>query len=148
MALAELGLPILSDEIYHGLEYGERATSILEVTERAFVLDGFSKRFAMTGWRLGWLIVPRDCARTFQKLQQNLFICANAFVQAAGVVALRDCAADVERMRIGSFVVASMASVNVPAGTVISTERSFPSERALASVAFGSSAARTSTTGW
>lgn len=97
--LAELGLPIISDEIYHGLEYGERAASILEVTDRAFVLDGFSKRFAMTGWRLGWLVAPRDCIRAIQTLQQNLFICAAAFAQWAGLAALRECAGDLERMR-------------------------------------------------
>jgi (5-formylfuran-3-yl)methyl phosphate transaminase len=98
-ALAGLGVPLIADEIYHGLEYGERAVSILEITDRAFVLDGFSKRFAMTGWRLGWLVVPPECVRAIQKVQQNLFICANAFVQRAGIAALREAGPDAERMR-------------------------------------------------
>lgn len=79
---------IISDEIYHGLVYGERAHSILEFTSNGIVLNGFSKLFAMTGWRLGYLIVPLELVRPIQKLQQNLFICANSFVQWAGVVAL------------------------------------------------------------
>jgi aspartate/methionine/tyrosine aminotransferase len=99
-ALAELGVPLISDEIYHGLEYGERATSILEVTDRAFVLDGFSKRFAMTGWRLGWIVAPQECVRALQKLQQNLFICASSFVQRAGIAALGEAEPEVERMRL------------------------------------------------
>ncbi|MBI3910573.1 MAG: pyridoxal phosphate-dependent aminotransferase [Armatimonadetes bacterium] len=97
--LAALGPPLISDEIYHGLEYGERAASVLEVTDHAFVLDGFSKRYAMTGWRLGWLVVPPEYVRPIQKLQQNLFICAGSVAQWAGVAALRQAGADVRRMQ-------------------------------------------------
>lgn len=96
---ASLGVPIISDEIYHGLVYGDRAHSILEYTDRAFVLNGFSKRFAMTGLRLGYLIAPKSCMRSLQKLQQNLFICASSVAQQAGIAALRHADADVERMR-------------------------------------------------
>lgn len=81
-------VPIISDEIYQGLIYGGKDHSILEYTDNAFVLNGFSKLYAMTGWRLGYLIAPRECIRPLQKLQQNLFICANNFVQHAGVAAL------------------------------------------------------------
>jgi aspartate/methionine/tyrosine aminotransferase len=99
-ALAELGLPIVSDEIYDGLVYDDaRVTSALEVTDRAFVLDGFSKRYAMTGFRLGWLVAPRDALRPLQILQQNLFISANRFVQHAGLAALREGADTVAAMR-------------------------------------------------
>ncbi|UCE20358.1 MAG: pyridoxal phosphate-dependent aminotransferase [Gemmatimonadota bacterium] len=79
---------IISDEIYHGLVYEGQAHSILEFTDRAFVLNGFSKVYGMTGWRLGYTIVPQEFIRPMQKVQQNFFISANAFVQWAGVAAL------------------------------------------------------------
>jgi len=97
--LARLGVPILSDEIYHGLVYEGRARSALEFTDDAFVLNGFSKRFAMTGLRLGYLIAPKKYMRALQILQQNLFICASSTAQRAGLAALNGAAADVERMR-------------------------------------------------
>jgi aspartate/methionine/tyrosine aminotransferase len=97
--MAELSPPIISDEIYHGLVYEGRAHSILEYTDQAFVLNGFSKLFAMTGWRLGYLIAPKDVVRPLQKLQQNFFICANSFVQWAGVTALKDAKQDTVRMK-------------------------------------------------
>ena len=88
--IVSLGPIIISDEIYHGLVYGDRAHSILEFSSSAIVLNGFSKLFAMTGWRLGYLIVPPDLVRPIQKLQQNFFISPNAFVQWAGVTALTE----------------------------------------------------------
>ncbi len=98
--LAELGLPIVSDEIYDGLVYaGARVTSALRVSEDAFVLDGFSKRYAMTGFRLGYVIAPVRALRPLQTLQQNLFISANRFVQHAGIAALREGAETVEAAR-------------------------------------------------
>ena len=100
-ALAELGPPLVSDEIYDGLVYdGSRVTSALELTDEAYILDGFSKRYAMTGFRLGWVIAPVSASRPLQVLQQNLFISANRFVQYAGLAALRDGAATVESMRL------------------------------------------------
>ncbi len=98
-ALADLGPLVLSDEIYHGLVYEGREHSILEFTDRAVVFNGFSKAFAMTGWRLGYIIVPTDMVRPLQKMHQNFFISANAFVQAAGIAALREALPDSERMR-------------------------------------------------
>ena len=98
-SVASLGVPIISDEIYHGLVYEGRAHSILEYTDKAFVLNGFSKRFAMTGLRLGYLIAPKSCMRSLQKLQQNLFICASSIAQEAGIAALRQADSDVERMK-------------------------------------------------
>jgi (5-formylfuran-3-yl)methyl phosphate transaminase len=90
-ALASDGGPmIVSDEIYHGLTEGERDHSILEFTDRAFVLNGFSKAFAMTGWRLGYVIAPREHARGLQTLFGNFFISTNEFVQWAAVAALRE----------------------------------------------------------
>jgi len=90
---------LVSDEIYHGLTYEGREHSVLEFTDRAFVLNGFSKAYAMTGWRLGYLIVPKSFARTLQKLHQNFFISSNEFVQWAGVTALREAGEDVVRFQ-------------------------------------------------
>ncbi len=81
-------IPIISDEIYQGLVYEGEDHTILEYTDNAFVLNGFSKLYAMTGWRLGYLISPVQYIRTLQKIQQNLFISTNAFVQHAGIAAL------------------------------------------------------------
>jgi len=90
---------IISDEIYHGLVYGGVAHSVLEFTDNAFVLNGFSKLHAMTGLRLGYLIAPHAFIRPIQKIQQNFFICANAMVQKAGITALRDVDQDLAHMR-------------------------------------------------
>lgn len=89
-ALAELGPFIVSDEVYHGINYSGRDYSILEYTDRAVVINGFSKRNIMTGWRLGYLIAPKDLVRKMQKMQQNLFICACSFIQVAGIAALKE----------------------------------------------------------
>ncbi|MRS11628.1 MAG: pyridoxal phosphate-dependent aminotransferase [Actinobacteria bacterium] len=99
-ALAEKhGIWLASDEIYHGLQFEGRSHSVLEFTDRAFVLNGFSKAYAMTGWRLGYLIAPRQFVRPAEKIQQNFFLCANHFVQVAGAVALLRAQDDVARMR-------------------------------------------------
>lgn len=97
-AVANLGPWVLSDEIYHGLVYEGRARSMLEFTDRAFVINGFSKLFAMTGLRLGYIIAPRAFIRPLQKIHQNFFISANAAVQMAGIAALRCAQPDVARM--------------------------------------------------
>ena len=90
---------IVSDEIYHGLSEGGRDRTILEFTDRAFVLNGFSKAFAMTGWRLGWIIAPPAHTRALQRLYGNFFISTNEFVQWAGVAALREAADETVRFR-------------------------------------------------
>lgn len=97
-AIADRKIPIISDEIYHGLVYEDSAHTILEYTDNAVVINGFSKLYAMTGWRLGYLIVPEALIRPIQKLQQNLFISPNNFVQWAGIAALKNTSEDVERM--------------------------------------------------
>lgn len=84
------GIPIISDEIYHGLVYEKKAPSILEFTREAFVFNGFSKLFAMTGLRLGYLISPKSFMRPLQVLQQNFFISANSLMQIAGTAALEN----------------------------------------------------------
>ncbi len=97
--LAALPAPLVSDEIYHGLTYEGEERSALEFSPDAFVLGGFSKAYAMTGWRLGYLIAPARCVRALQSLHQNFLISASGFVQRAGIAALRECGADVARMR-------------------------------------------------
>ncbi|MBT8370402.1 MAG: aminotransferase class I/II-fold pyridoxal phosphate-dependent enzyme, partial [Deltaproteobacteria bacterium] len=90
---------IVSDEIYLGLVYEGQEHSILEFTDHAFVLNGFSKLFAMTGLRLGYVISPKAFVRPMQKLQQNFFISANSMVQKAGIAALKEAGQDVARMK-------------------------------------------------
>lgn len=97
--IAELGPAVISDEIYHGLVYEGSEHSILEFTNNAFVLNGFSKAYAMTGLRLGYCIAPSAFMRGLRKLSQNLFICANAAVQKGGVAALTQCGEHVAAMR-------------------------------------------------
>ena len=97
--IAGFGPYIISDEIYHGLNYEGKEHSILELTERAFVLNGFSKLFAMTGLRLGYLIAPKDFIPALQKLQQNFFLAPNSVSQVAGVAALKEGWEEVARMR-------------------------------------------------
>ena len=98
-ALAELGPLVVSDEIYHGLTYVGEERTILEFSDRAVVLNGFSKRYAMTGWRLGFVILPADLVRPMEVMAQNFFISASDFVQHAGIAALRKAGPDAERMR-------------------------------------------------
>jgi aspartate/methionine/tyrosine aminotransferase len=89
-AIADLGLHVVSDEIYHALVYGgEQEHSILEFTDKCIVVNSFSKRFAMTGWRLGYAIVPPEFVRPMQRIAMNLFLSTNEFVQWSGIVALR-----------------------------------------------------------
>ena len=98
--IAELGIPILSDEIYDGLTYdGAEVTSPLGLEADTYVLDGFSKRYAMTGFRLGYVIAPKKAMRPLQSLMQSFFISTSQFVQQAGSAALSHGAEHVERMR-------------------------------------------------
>jgi aspartate/methionine/tyrosine aminotransferase len=97
-SLAGLDQFIISDEIYNGLIYEGEEHSILEFTDRAFVINGFSKLYAMTGWRLGYVIAPPEYIRSMQIMQQNLFICASSFAQEGGIAALRDCDKEVQEM--------------------------------------------------
>jgi (5-formylfuran-3-yl)methyl phosphate transaminase len=97
--IAEFSPYILSDEIYHGLVYEGKEHSVLEFTDHAFVLNGFSKLFAMTGLRLGYVIAPKAFIRPMQKIQQNFFISANSLVQKAGIAALKEAQDDILNMR-------------------------------------------------
>lgn len=89
------GMALISDEIYHGLSYGERCHSALEVTDEVVVINSFSKYFSMTGWRVGWMVVPEAMIRTVERLAQNLFICPPHASQVAALAAL-DCIPEAE----------------------------------------------------
>jgi aspartate/methionine/tyrosine aminotransferase len=97
--IAKLSPFIISDEIYHGLVYEGDVHTILEFTDCAFVINGFSKLYAMTGWRLGYVIAPKEFIRPMQKIQQNLFISASSFAQWGAVAGLRETEKDIEKMR-------------------------------------------------
>jgi aspartate/methionine/tyrosine aminotransferase len=90
---------IISDEIYHGLVYEGEVHTILEFTDRAFVINGFSKLYAMTGWRLGYTIAPKEFIRPMQKIQQNLFISASSFAQWGALDGLKGAGKDIQKMR-------------------------------------------------
>jgi len=97
--IANLGKLIVSDEIYHGITYGKKAHSILEFTKDAFVLGGFSKRFAMTGWRIGYAIAPKKFMRAMQKVQQSFQISANSIAQKAAIAALKSPKKEINEMK-------------------------------------------------
>ena len=86
---AERGIRLISDEIYHGITYraGE-AVSAVELSAEAIIINSFSKYYSMTGWRLGWMVVPEMLKRPVECLAQNLFISAPTLSQFAGAVAL------------------------------------------------------------
>ncbi len=81
-------ISFVSDEIYHGLHYGARAVSALEISDDTYVINSFSKYFSMTGWRVGWMVVPEGHIRTVERLAQNMFICAPHVAQVAALAAL------------------------------------------------------------
>ncbi len=97
--IAGIGVTVVSDEIYHGLVYEGKEHSILEFSDDAFVVDGFSKRFAMTGWRLGYAVVPERYVRPIQRLVQNFYISAPTLSQWGGLEALRSGEEYLVRMR-------------------------------------------------
>ena len=87
-ACASRGISLISDEIYHGLQYTMPATSALEITDDVYVINSFSKYFSMTGWRLGWMVVPPDHVRMIEQLAGNMFICPPHAAQVAALGAL------------------------------------------------------------
>ncbi|MBR9651995.1 pyridoxal phosphate-dependent aminotransferase [Thalassovita aquimarina] len=85
----------ISDEIYHGIEYEAKAVTALEVTDDCYVINSFSKYFSMTGWRIGWMVVPEDHVRVIERLAQNMFICPSHASQVAALAAM-DCGEELE----------------------------------------------------
>ena len=94
-AAAARDIAFISDEIYHGITYGERAISALEISDEVYVINSFSKYFSMTGWRIGWMVVPPAHIRRIERLMQNFFICAPHVAQVAALAAL-DCDAELQ----------------------------------------------------
>jgi len=92
---ARKGIRLISDEIYHGIVFGQTAVSAAALTDQAIVINSFSKYFAMTGWRLGWMIAPPDMMRALECLAQNMFISAPTLSQHAGLFAM-DCTDELE----------------------------------------------------
>jgi aspartate/methionine/tyrosine aminotransferase len=95
------GIRLISDEIYHGITYEWRADTALDFSESVIVINSFSKYFSMTGWRVGWMVVPEDIGRAVECLSQNLFISAPTLSQLAAVAAF-DCQ-DVNDRRVESY---------------------------------------------
>lgn len=85
----------ISDEIYHGIEYESKAVTALEISDECYVINSFSKYFSMTGWRVGWMVVPEDHVRVVERLAQNLFICPPHASQVAALAAM-DCHEELE----------------------------------------------------
>ncbi len=94
-ATAEQGASFISDEIYHCIEYEAKAVSALEISDDCYVINSFSKYFSMTGWRVGWMVVPENHVRSVERLAQNLFICPPHASQIAALAAM-DCAPELE----------------------------------------------------
>jgi len=97
-AVQQTGGQFISDEIYHGLHHESRAVSALEITDDCYVINSFSKYFSMTGWRIGWMVVPEDHVRVVERLAQNLFICPPHASQVAALAAM-DCTEELEANR-------------------------------------------------
>ncbi|WP_136685563.1 pyridoxal phosphate-dependent aminotransferase [Falsirhodobacter xinxiangensis] len=95
---AQRDIAFISDEIYHGLHYDTPAVSALEVSDDVYVINSFSKYFSMTGWRIGWMVVPPDHVRLVERLAQNMFICPPHASQIAALAAL-DCIPELEANR-------------------------------------------------
>ena len=87
-AAQEAGASFISDEIYHGLEYEAKAVSALEISDDLYVINSFSKYYSMTGWRIGWMVVPEDHVRVLERISQNMFICAPHASQVAALAAM------------------------------------------------------------
>lgn len=100
----ELGIRFISDEIYHGLTYPEETgiveTSALQFSDNAVIINSFSKYFCMTGWRVGWMVLPPDLVRPVERLSQSLYISAPELSQVAALHAL-DCRDELETVRLG-----------------------------------------------
>lgn len=94
-ACESAGAAFISDEIYHGISYDKTAVTALQVTDEVYVINSFSKYFSMTGWRVGWMVVPADHVRTVERLAQNMFICAPHASQVLALAAF-DCAAELD----------------------------------------------------
>jgi aspartate/methionine/tyrosine aminotransferase len=92
------GIRLISDEIYHGLTYGKPAASAAQFSDSAIVINSFSKYFSMTGWRVGWMVLPADMVRTTERLAQNFFVSPSYIAQVAALAAF-DCHEELQANR-------------------------------------------------
>ncbi|MDA9421282.1 MULTISPECIES: pyridoxal phosphate-dependent aminotransferase [Bradyrhizobium] len=99
-AAEDAGIRFISDEIYHGLDYAFPAVTAAALSEHALVINSFSKYFCMTGWRVGWMVVPEILVRPIERLQQNLSISVPSLSQIAAEAAF-DGAAEMEEIKHG-----------------------------------------------
>jgi aspartate/methionine/tyrosine aminotransferase len=112
------GLKLISDEIYHGITYGRRAQTALAFSRNAVVINSFSKYFSMTGWRIGWMVVPDDMVRTIERLTQNFYISPPTISQVAALAALKDAGFGAVAPADGAFYLyANVSPFNIDAGT-------------------------------
>ena len=119
------GAAFISDEIYHGIDYDRAPITALSVSDDVCVINSFSKYFSMTGWRVGWMVVPETMVRTVERLAQNMFICPS---HAGQVTALAAMEADAElqankavyaenrRLMINGLPAAGFANFALPDG--------------------------------
>ena len=98
-SIAKLDIKVISDEIYQGLNYAQSPDTILKYKRDSLVVNGFSKFYSMTGWRLGYLIAPKKMVRNIQKLQQNMFICAPTISQYSALGALKINYKEINKMK-------------------------------------------------
>jgi aspartate/methionine/tyrosine aminotransferase len=112
-AARDLGIRFISDEIYHGLTYGMAEATALGLDDEAFVINSFSKYFCMTGWRVGWIIVPPSMIGRIDRLQQNAFICAPEISQIAALAAFEG-KAEMEAVRKGYEINRAMFLKRLP----------------------------------
>ncbi len=94
------GIRLISDEIYHGLTFGKKVATAAQFSESAIVINSFSKYFSMTGWRVGWMVLPEDMVRTTERLAQNFFVSPSYISQVAAEAAF-DCHAELQANRAG-----------------------------------------------
>ena len=94
-ACQSAGAAFISDEIYHGIDYDKKPVTALQATNEVYVVNSFSKYFSMTGWRVGWMVVPDDHVRRVERLAQNMFICAPHASQRLALAAM-DCDAELQ----------------------------------------------------
>mgnify|MGYP003324958182 FL=1 len=119
--LSNLNINIISDEIYQGLNYIQSPDTILKYKNDSIVINGFSKFYSMTGWRLGYLVLPKRLIRGIQKLQQNMYICAPVVSQYAAIGALSINNNDIAKMinsykRKRDFMVSNLNDMGIDLG--------------------------------
>ena len=93
---AEKKISLISDEIYHGIQYDMQPSTVLEFSDNCYIINSFSKYFSMTGWRIGWIVVPREHVRIVERIQQNMFICASHASQILAIGAF-ECKVELEK---------------------------------------------------